>query len=274
MQKVAIITNKKKDIDGKITQKCQNILKEKFQVSLYDGMDEKITKETMEGSIAAVIIGGDGTILSSAHVGAQTDVPLLGINMGHMGFLADVELSELEDALKSLVEGNYSIEERFMLSGELHKKDGTNYSFTALNDFMISRASYTRMVALDIWVDNHFVASYEGDGVVIATPTGSTAYSLSAGGPVVDASLSVSIITPVCPHTMSSKPMIVPGNSKIIIKFKNIFDNVSKLTCDGQRGEEISDGDTIYIQGSALKTKLIKISDRCFYEILHKKLQG
>ena len=273
MQKVVIITNKKKDPGGKITLKCRDILKEKFSIALCDGVSEEDTKKALEGAYAAVIVGGDGTILSSAHIASALKVPILGVNMGHMGFLADVELSELDCALLSLIEGNFTIEERYMLKATLCKKSGETKSFTALNDLVISRASYTRMVALDVWVDSHFVASYVGDGVVIATPTGSTAYSLSAGGPVVDATLFVSIITPVCPHTMNSKPMIVPGNAKVSIKFKNTFDNVSMLTWDGQRGEEMAEGDVLHIEGSHLTTRLIKVSDRCFYEILQKKLQ-
>ena len=274
MQKVAIITNKKKDPGGKITLKCQDILKEKFCVVCCDGVREEETKKALDGAYAAVIVGGDGTILSSAHIASTLKVPILGINMGHMGFLADVELSELESALFSLMEGNFTVEERFMLCATLCKDGKKELFFTALNDLVISRASHTRMVALEVWIDSHFVASYVGDGVVISTPTGSTAYSLSAGGPVVDTSLSVSIITPVCPHTMSSKPMIVPGDAKVSIKFKNTFSDFSMLTWDGQRGAEISQGDVLHIEGSPLKTKLIKVSDRCFYEILQKKLQG
>ncbi len=274
MQTIAIITNRKKDPGGKTTSKCEKILKEKYNVILCDGTDEKETEKALEDSFAAVIIGGDGTILSSAHIAAKKEVPLLGINMGHMGFLADVEISEVEDALTSLMEGDYTIEKRFMLTATLIKKDGRQEKLTSLNDLVISRASYTRMVALDVWVDEHYAASYMGDGVVIATPTGSTAYSLSAGGPIVDTSLSVAIITPVCPHTMSAKPMIVPGTSKISIRFKNTFDDVSMLTSDGQRAFETSEGDVIHIEGSPLTARLIKISDRCFYEILHKKLQG
>jgi len=139
---------------------------------------------------------------------------------------------------------------------------------------VISRASYTRMIALDVLVDDHFVTSYVGDGVVVSTPTGSTAYSLSAGGPVVDSSLDVCIITPVCPHTMSSKPLIVPGSSKITIRFHADFDDISMLTSDGQRSVKIADGDEIIIKASALKTRLIKVSNRGFYEIFNKKLQG
>jgi NAD+ kinase len=159
-----------------------------------------------------------------------------------------------------------------MLEAVLKAKDGTETVLPALNDIVISRASYTRMIALDVLVDGHFLASYVGDGVVISTPTGSTAYSLSAGGPVVDPGLNVSVITPVCPHTLNSKPVIISGDADITVNFHETFDDVSMLTTDGQTGIEISEGDTVTIRASKLKTQLIKVSDRCFYQILHRKL--
>ena len=275
MHTVAIITNKKKDIDGYITQKCVDVLKDKFNLVFPDGTDPQSLKECLGGCFGAIVIGGDGTILLTANEAASARVPVLGINMGHMGFLADVEPTEIENALSSFANGSFNIEERFMIEALVYAggKEKTS-PLTALNDLVISRASYTRMIALDVLVDGHFVTSYVGDGVVVSTPTGSTAYSLSAGGPVVDSSLDVCIITPVCPHTMSSKPLIVPGKSEITIRFHANFDDISMLTSDGQRSVQIADGDEIVIKASPLKTRLIKVSDRGFYEIFNKKLQG
>ncbi len=275
MHTVAIITNRKKDTDGFVTNKCIEILKDKFNLVFSDGNDTESLKELLKDCLGAIVIGGDGTILLTANASAKASVPILGINMGHMGFLADVEPSELEKALCDFADGNYNIEERFMIEASVcaHGKEKTE-PLIALNDLVISRASYTRMIALDVLVNGHFVASYVGDGVVVSTPTGSTAYSLSAGGPVVDSSLDVCIITPVCPHTMSSKPLIVPGSSEIKLKFNANFDDISMLTSDGQRSVEIADGDEIIIKASPFKTRLIKVSNRGFYEIFNKKLQG
>lgn len=272
MDKIAIITNKLKDSDGKITNACVGILESKFDISLVDGRNFDETSNALSGAVAAIVIGGDGTILSASLAAAQCGVPILGINLGHLGFLADVELSELKNALEAFCRGKYRVQERFMLEAVLCAKDGTKTVFPALNDIVISRASYTRMIALDVLVDGHFLASYVGDGVVISTPTGSTAYSLSAGGPVVDPGLNVSIITPVCPHTLNSKPVIISGDANITVNFHETFDDVSMLTTDGQTGIQISEGDTVTVRASKLKTKLIKISDRSFCEILHKKL--
>ncbi len=275
MHTVAIITNKKKDIDSLVTNKCIDILKNKFNLVFSDGTDKESLKALLADCFSAIVIGGDGTILLAANEAANAGVPILGINMGHMGFLADVEPSELERALGEFADGNYNIEERFMIEAAVSdgKKEKTS-PLTALNDLVISRASYTRMIALDVLVDGHFVTSYVGDGVVVATPTGSTAYSLSAGGPVVDSSLDVCIVTPVCPHTLSSKPLIVPGSSEITIRFHDKFDDISMLTSDGQRSVKIADGDEIIIKASPLKTRLIKVSNRGFYEIFNKKLHG
>ena len=274
MQRAAIITNKKKDSDGSITKLCADILKSKYELVFSDGTDKAHTKKTLEGCSVAIVIGGDGTILLAANEAAVAGVPVLGINMGNVGFLADVELAEVRKALECLIDGAYTIEERFMIEAKVKGKEDTYPSLTALNDLVISRASYTRMIALDVMVNGHFLASYVGDGVVVATPTGSTAYSLSAGGPVVDPELDVCIITPVCPHTVSSKPIIVPGNAEIAIHFHANFDDISMLTADGQHSIKISDNDEIIVKASKLKTKLIKVSGRCFYEIFNKKLQG
>lgn len=274
MNKLAIITNQQKDANGEITSACVRLLDNKYKIFCCDGIDNAKTRECLSGAAAAIVIGGDGTILSAAGEAARADVPVLGINKGNMGFLADVELSEVEAALTAFCNGKYRIEERFMLSAEAKSAGGSLEELTALNDLVVSRASYTRMVALDVWIDGHFLSSYVGDGVVIATPTGSTAYSLSAGGPLVDASMDVSIITPVCSHTLSAKPMIVPGSAQIKVKFRDTFDDVAMLTADGQRAVEITDGTEVVVKAAQHKTKLIKVSGRCFYEILHKKLQG
>lgn len=274
MQTVAIITNKKKDPDGRVTKMCADILGATYNLVYSDGTDHERNVQTLTGCAAAIVIGGDGTILLAANAAASCGVPVLGVNMGNVGFLADVEPAELESALRAFASGNYTTEERFMLEATICGKAEQKLPFIALNDLVISRASYTRMVALDVLVDGHFVASYVGDGVVIATPTGSTAYSLSAGGPVVDSSLDVCLITPVCPHTTNSKPMIVPGSATITIHFHAAFDDTSMLTADGQHSIKISDSDEIIIKASPLKTRLIKVSGRCFYEIFNKKLQG
>ncbi len=274
MPTAAIITNQKKDSQGTYTKMVADILSEKYDI-LFDG---DYTEETLykmyESADIAVVLGGDGTLLSAADMASLYDVPLLGINLGHLGFMADVEEKNIEKSLKSFMEGAYTIDRRFMVDALIEKKDGSCLTLTALNDIVVTRASYQRMVAFDIMVNGDNLATYQGDGLVVATPTGSTAYSMSAGGPVVDPSLEVCVITPVCPHTMSSKPVIVPGNAEIQIDFKSTFDDKAMLTADGKEGIRLCEGDVIKIKGSKRKLGLIRLLNRSFYDILNLKLQG
>ncbi len=274
MSVAAVITNRNKDSAGAVTAKVSSVLKNKYDIISIDGTDDVRTEDAIGKANVAIVLGGDGTILGVSRFAARHGVPIIGINLGTLGFLADVELAEIDGALNKFMNGEYRIDERFMLEAHVKCESGGGESFTALNDIVISRASYRRMVALDVEVDGHFLASYDGDGVVVATPTGSTAYSMSAGGPVVEPSLGVCVITPICCHTMSSRPMIVPGGSKINIKFRGTFDDMSMLTADGQRGFKLSDGDEITVSASDKTLKLIKISDMGFYELLGKKLHG
>lgn len=273
MSTVAIITNPCKDKDGTYTKSVAQILGEKHNI-IYDKDYAGNEELLFEKADAAVILGGDGTLLSAADYACRHNVPLLGINLGHLGFMTDVELGNMEAALNCFTKGKFRIEQRFMLDALIEKADESMQKITALNDIVVTRASYQRMVAFDVSVNGDHLASYQGDGLVIATPTGSTAYSMSAGGPLVDPSLSVCIITPVCPHTISSKPVIVPGDVEIQIDFKSTFDDKAMLTADGRDGIKLSEGDVIKIKGSDKKLGLIRTDGRSFYEILNLKLQG
>lgn len=274
MPVAAIITNIKKDPNGLYTKKVAQILSGKYDIIFdSDYTDETICKMYEECDVA-VVLGGDGTLLSAADMASLYNVPLLGINLGHLGFMADVEEKNIELSLKSFLDGEYKIDHRFMIDAFIEKKDGSKLTLTALNDVVVTRASYQRMVAFDIKVNGDNLATYQGDGLVVATPTGSTAYSMSAGGPVIDPSLEVCVITPVCPHTMSSKPVIVPGDAEIQIDFKSTFDDKAMLTADGKEGIRLCEGDVIKIKGSKRKLGLIRLLNRSFYDILNLKLQG
>lgn len=273
MSTIAVITNPKKDPQGTYTKKVAGILGRKHDV-IFDKDFANSTDCMYEKADVIVVLGGDGTLLSASEDAANHNVPVLGINLGHLGFMADVEIDTIDSALEEFLNDNYKIDYRFMTDAVIEKKDGSKQKITALNDIVVTRASYQRMVAFDIKVNGDPLATYQGDGIVVATPTGSTAYSMSAGGPLVDPGLEVCIITPVCPHTMSSKPVIVPGNYEIEIEFKSTFDDKAMLTADGKEGIGLSEGDIIKIKGSEKKLGLIRLADRSFYEILNRKLQG
>ena len=273
MPLAAIVTNKSKDSDGLITKKVADILKRKYDIT-YDIDYTKDNIHTMyKNADVIVVLGGDGTLLGVASDAALYATPILGINLGNLGFMADVEVCELEKALSAFLEGNYEIAHRFMIDAFVQKVTGEVEEISCLNDIVVTRASYQRMVAFDVTVNGDHLASYQGDGLVVSTPTGSTAYSMSAGGPVVDPALNACIITPVCPHTMSSKPVIVPGDAKIEIRFKSTFDDKAMLTADGKEGIRLNEGDVITVKGSQKSTGLIKLSQKSFYKILNRKLQ-
>ncbi len=273
MPTAAIVTNKSKDKEGKITKRVAEILKNKYQVIFDSDFEKEDIHKMYEKSDVVVVLGGDGTLLGAAKDASLHDIPILGINLGNLGFMADVELESMEDALDMFLKQNYKIEKRFMIDATVTKATGEKENLCALNDVVVTRASYQRMVAFDVFVNGDHLATYQGDGLVVSTPTGSTAYSLSAGGPVVDPGLDVCIITPVCPHTMASKPVIVPGSAKIEIVFKSTFDDMAMATADGQAGIRLNEGDVITINGSQRTTGIIKLCQRSFYEILNRKLQ-
>lgn len=272
MPTAAIVTNKTKDKDGKITQKIASVLQEKYDV-LYDGdFDNDNIHKMYERADVIVTLGGDGTLLGTAKYASAYNIPILGINLGNLGFMTDVEAENAREALEKFLKNDYKIEKRFMVDALVTRQNGQKEMLCALNDIVVTRASYQRMVAFDVFVNGDHLATYQGDGLVVATPTGSTAYSMSAGGPVVDPGLDVCIITPVCPHTMSSKPVIVPGIATIDIVFKSTFDDMAMVTADGQSGITLGEGDIITIKGSDKTTGIIKTSNISFCEILNRKL--
>ena len=185
----AIVTNKHKDPNGVVTNKVAGILKGKYTVVFDKDYTQNNIHTMYENADVVVVLGGDGTLLASAGHASFFGTPILGINLGNLGFMADVELNDIEKALKSFMQGDYTIEHRFMIDATIKKPNGETEEFSALNDVVVTRASYQRMVAFDVCVNGYHLASYQGDGLVVSTPTGSTAYSMSAGGPVVDPSL-------------------------------------------------------------------------------------
>lgn len=217
-------------------------------------------------------LGGDGTLLSVAGKASCYDKPVLGINAGRLGFLTGVEREYFfSEGYKRITEG-FETESRMMLKSEVISDKDVN-EFHALNDIVVARTSFARVGSISVFVDNELLANYPADGVIVATPTGSTAYSLSAGGPVIDPALEAIIITPICPHMLSARPIVVPPEKKIsVIKTEGYMDECA-LTADGKNGCMLNDGDAVRIIKSERSTKLVKISDRTFYKLLKEKLQ-
>jgi len=219
-----------------------------------------------------VILGGDGTILESARRAVPSGKPMLGINLGRVGYMAELEVNEL-DRLSDLVNGNYELDERMMLKVELLDKDGKQKTVSfALNDAVISNGSVARIVDLLLYEDGREISRYRADGLIVATPTGSTAYSMSAGGAIVDPRLSCVCVTPICPHSLVSKPFVLPDDAKIEIKNICQREKVLFLTIDGKSNYEVAYGDIVRITKFNLKAKLIRLKKNDFYTRLRSKI--
>ncbi|WP_367925224.1 NAD(+)/NADH kinase [uncultured Ruthenibacterium sp.] len=219
-----------------------------------------------------ITIGGDGTILHIARYSLGSGKPLFGINLGRMGFLATVEENELETKLARLVKGDYTLDQRRLLSVSVQGKN--TFQKYALNDLVVFKRSIAQTVDVQIWCDDILVNHYQGDGVVVATPTGSTAYSLSAGGPVLDARISGLVVTPICAHSMHSPPMVFSAERKLRIQVSSPTQEFAFLSCDGMQEEQIARDDIVDVSLSAHYISLICFNEADQFEAIDKKLKG
>jgi len=224
--------------------------------------------ELVAESDIIIAIGGDGTILSAARMVGKSDVPILGINLGKLGFLAEVSLEELESFIKDVTSGKHIIEERMMLKTTIEKDKSELYS---LNDVVIDNSTSSRLIHISVYVNNQYLVSYSGDGIILATPTGSTAYSLAAGGPIVVPTAQVIVIQPISPHSLSARTVIIPDTSSIRIVVEHLS-NEARVTADGQTEKIFAPPLDIYVSKAEYSVKLIKRKDRSYYDVLRTKL--
>ena len=224
-----------------------------------------------DGVDLVIVLGGDGTLLSAARWLGGRDIPLFAVNLGHLGFLTSIRLEELYPELERALAGGHRIGRRRMVDCDLMRKGEKIASYSALNDVVITKTELARMIDLDTHVDSHFVAAYKADGLIISTPTGSTAYSLSAGGPVIFPSVGCLCITPICPHMLTNRPVIVPDNS--VIQIFNQGEDGTYLTIDGQVGEPLVKGDRIVCRSSEKTIQLIRPPKMLFFDVLREKLK-
>ncbi len=219
----------------------------------------------------AIAIGGDGTTLNVAKRASFQSKPVLGINAGRLGFMSGLEQDELY-LLENLVCGRYEIDNRLMLKADVIRDSQTISTYHCLNDFVISRGNFARLIDVDIFCDGRKVSNMRSDGVILSTPTGSTAYSMAAGGPVVSPDANCIIATPICPHSLMDRSIIFSTDKELIVRAKSDKNNSSTLTVDGQEALELSYDSEISITLSNLTAKLIKLKPENFYEILNKKI--
>lgn len=245
-----------------------NLLIEEGIANRLDQKDLGVPNSTLKDTADLIIaVGGDGTILHTISVIGEKDVPILGVNFGRLGFLTEITPQELYSSLKDVLNGKFTIEERMMLKTMMGQT-----TFRALNDVVISKETLARVISLKVIIDSEYLTTYEGDGIIIATPTGSTAYSLSAGGPIVIPDMKTIILTPICPHTLSVRPMVISHLSKITIIIESDAQGIM-LTIDGQQGINLNLHDEVNITCAEKTIKLIKPKKRSFYEVLRTKLK-
>ena len=218
----------------------------------------------------ALSIGGDGTLLGVCRRFREQGIPVCGINLGTLGFLADIEPNELESRLAKILVGDYIVEHRLLLSGYIRNELGEKFLGNAINDVVISKGGGARMLKLSTYVNGTYLMNYKADGVIISSPTGSTAYSLSAGGPILNPTIRALILTPICPHTFQMRPLIVSEDDEICIKIEANRDLM--VTLDGQEIFQIQPGDDVVVRKSIAVAKIVKFADKNYYDVLKAKL--
>lgn len=272
MRNIGININRVKDIDGRILQAIVELINNTIDNPnikiFYDtkGLNELSTKDLD----FIISLGGDGTLLGTAREIARYSVPIFGVNIGNLGFLTEVESSDFEYAIKCIEDGRYYIEDRMMLKCRISGRNKTN-EFICLNDTVLSKGTLARMAKYEIYIDDKFYSSFTADGVIISTPTGSTAYSLSAGGPIMYPDLKLMSITPICPHSLGVRTMVIDGNSRVVVRIKKKYESVF-LTVDGQQSLEVKEDDNIEVSMSPYKCRLIKLEGYDYFDILRRKI--
>ncbi len=224
-----------------------------------------------EGQNLVIVVGGDGTFIAAARAVEELDVPLLGINMGRLGFLTDTSREVMFEAMVQVLAGKYHIEKRMRLSVQLLRNGKIPLACRVLNDIVVHKGELARMMEFDVAMDNQFVFSGRADGLIVATPTGSTAYALSAGGPIVHPALNAILLVPICPHTLTNRPIVVPGegHAKITLT-KSGLERI--MTLDGQAGFPLADGDQILVRRSRHPLRILHAPNRNHYAVLREKL--
>jgi NAD+ kinase len=232
-----------------------------------------VSREALAAQVdLLIVLGGDGTLLSAARALGNHKVPILAVNLGGLGFLTSVTLDELYPLLEQVVAGKHRTSERMMLDAEILRADQPAERQCALNDAVANKAALARMLDFDVHVDGNHVGRYRADGLVVATPTGSTAYSLAAGGPIIDPDLDAFVITPICPHMLTNRPLVVPDTARIDLDF-TAADEPVYITLDGQIGFQLKPQDRVRITKSKSRVALVRPPSKTYFEVLRSKLK-
>ncbi|HKP82867.1 MAG TPA: NAD(+)/NADH kinase [Pyrinomonadaceae bacterium] len=233
----------------------------------------QVESEKLAGEVdLMLVLGGDGTMIATARLIGDQEVPVLGVNYGGLGYLAEFRIEELFSALESILSGNYRLDRRVMLDVELRRGNDPPKTSRVLNDVVINKSALARIIEIETYFDRYFVNAFRSDGLIVSTPTGSTAYNLSAGGPVIFPSMNAVVITPICPFTLSNRPIVVPDNAEIELLLKTDNEEVA-LTLDGQVGFPMEVEDRVVIRKSGTTFNIIQPSNRNYFDVLRDKLR-
>lgn len=277
MEHFLILTNTDKDVNLELS----NMIHEYIMSCGADSViicDENqysgsyIKQEYLNGAEAVIVLGGDGTMLRAVHSLCGHDIPLLGVNLGTLGFLTEIEKSNIRKAIDRLIADDYRVEKRMMVEGSIN-----NNTYHALNDVVITRAGFSRIIGLNIYVNNQLLDTYEADGVIVSTPTGSTGYNLSAGGPIISPKSKAIAVTPISPHSLTAKSIVFDSTDRIrieIVKKRKTQDTEAIVSFDGMNNMELSAGDNVNVVASERTVSLIKLYDVNFYSVLRDKIGG
>lgn len=235
------------------------------------GLTEATVFDPADDLDLVVVLGGDGTLLSIAR-SVRPGIPILGVNMGTLGFLTEINRGELYPALVEVLSGTFETVDRSLFDVELRRQSGSAQRYKVLNDVVVNKSALARIIQLRVRVDGRLIAEYRADGLIVSTPTGSTAYNLSAAGPIVHPGLPVAVLTPICPHTLTMRPLVVPDSSQLTVRLETPDEDVY-LSIDGQEGTTFGYRDEIVVRRAENAAVLVKISTRTFYDALRSKLR-
>lgn len=282
MRNFIILTNTDKDpgyvLSNKIVEYLSShdakatIITDELRTRYGENDSNILANELLDGVDAAIVLGGDGTMLRAARDLGGHPTPLVGINLGTLGFLTEIEVSNVNQALDRLLKDDYILEKRMMIEGSVN---GDTYH--ALNDIVITRAGFSRIIGLNIYVNDELLETYEADGVIVATPTGSTGYNLSAGGPIVSPKSKAIVVTPISPHSLMAKSVVFDSTDNVrieIVKKRKTQDTEAIVSFDGSDNTELSAGDVVTAKMSSREISVIKMYDVNFYKILRDKIGG
>lgn len=271
MKKFGIVINEIKDPEMKVTEHICSYLKARGAECITVKKAEDITDEAE----CILVLGGDGTLLQAAGGICGKDIPMIGVNLGTLGYLAEIELDYLEEALEQLIMDDYVLDERIMLQGRIVGEDGVRDISPALNDVSITRCGSLQIISLKISVNGRFLCRWNADGIIISTPTGSTGYNMSAGGPIVEPGANLFVLTPICAHTLNARSIILKAEDTVEIEIDSGHNGTMlqvEANSDGNERISMKTGDKIFISKADSTTKIIKLSKESFLEILHKKM--